>query len=113
MVGTLTLPYTATDREDSVSHNQNGTFDDETDRLKFRPGQPVQKDEEGKEVGTEAGPGSPTAAPSSSGGSGDHIAANQKKGANPVADGTERANESEDAENAKTDDSPKAAPASS
>jgi hypothetical protein len=109
-VGTLTLPYTAIDREDSVSHNQNGTFDDETDRLKFRPGQPVQKDEEGKEVGTEAGPGSPTAAASSSGGSGDHIAANQKKGPNPVADGTERASESE---NAKSDDSPKAAPASS
>ena len=93
-----------------MSHNQNGTFDDETDRLKFRPGQPVQKDDEGKEVGTEAGPGSPTAAASSSGGSGDHIAENQKKGANPVADGTERASESE---NGKTDDSPKAAPASS
>ena len=75
-----------------MSHNHNGVFDDETDRLKFRPGQPVQKDAEGKEVGTEAGPGSPTAAASSSGGSGDHIAANQK-GANPVADGTERATE--------------------
>ena len=108
-VGTLTLPYIATDREKSVSHNQNGTFDDETDRLKFRPGQPVQKDAEGREVGTEAGPGSPTAAPSSSGGSGDHISAKQK-GPNPVADGTERASESE---NAEPDDSPKAAPASS
>ena len=107
--GALTLPYTTTDRESSVSTNRNGVFDDETDRLKFRPGQPVQKDEEGKEIGTEAGPGSPTAAASSSGGSGDHIAENQK-GANPVADGTERASESE---NAKSDDSPKAAPASS
>jgi len=95
-----------------VSHNHNGTFDDENERLKFRPGQPVQKDAEGREVGTEAGPGSPTAAASSSGGSGDHIAAEQK-GANPVAEGTERANRSENAENAKTDDSPKAAPASS
>ena len=93
-----------------MSHNHNGVFDDEKERLKFRPGQPVQKDEEGKEVGTETGPGSPTAAASSSGGSGDHIAENQKKGANPVADGTERASESE---NGKTDDSPKAAPASS
>ena len=62
-----------------MSHNHNGIFDDETDRLKFRPGQPVQKDEEGKEVGTEAGPGSPTAAASSSGGSGDHIAENQER----------------------------------
>jgi hypothetical protein len=79
--------------------------------LKFRPGQPVQKDAEGKEIGTEAGPGSPTAAASSSGGSGDHIAANQK-GPNPVAEGTERANKSE-SEDAKSDDSPKAAPASS
>jgi hypothetical protein len=94
-----------------VSHNHNGVFDDETDRLKFRPGQPVQKDAEGKEAGTEAGPGSPTAAASSSGGSGDHIAANQK-GPNPVAEGTERANKSE-SEDAKSDDSPKAAPASS
>jgi hypothetical protein len=96
-----------------VAHNHNGVFDDEKERLKFRPDQPVQKDAEGHEAGEAAGPGSPTAAASSSGGSGDHIAANQTKGANPVADGTERANESEDAENAKTDDSPKAAPASS
>jgi hypothetical protein len=108
-LGTLTLPYIATDREKSVSHNRNGTFDDETDRLKFRPGQPVQKDAEGNEAGTEAGPGSPTAAASSSGGSGDHIVESQK-GANPVADGTERASESEEG---KSDDSPKAAPASS
>jgi hypothetical protein len=93
-----------------VSHNHNGVFDDENERLKFRPGQPVQKDAEGNEAGTEAGPGSPTAAASSSGGSGDHIIENQK-GANPVADGTERANKSENAD--KSDDSPKAAPASS
>ena len=109
VLGMLTLPYTATDREKSVSHNRNGVFDDENERLKFRPGQPVQKDAEGQEAGTEAGPGSPTAAASSSGGSGDHIVENQK-GPNPVADGTERASESE---NATPDDSPKAAPASS
>ena len=36
--GALTLPYTTTDRESSVSTNRNGVFDDETDRLKFRPG---------------------------------------------------------------------------
>ena len=40
---------------------------------------------------------------------GDHIAAN-KKGPNPVSEGTERANESE---GAKPDDGPQAAPASS
>ena len=89
--------------------NHNGIFDDETERLKFRPGQPVQKDAQGREVGSDAGPGSPTAAASSSGGSGDHIAPG-KKGTNPVADGTERANESE---NAKDDNGPQAAPATS
>jgi hypothetical protein len=105
----LTLPYTATEREKIVSTNHNGIFDDEKERLRFRPGQPVQKDEQGHEAGVEPGPGSPTAAPSSSGGSGDHIAANQK-GPNPVSDGTKRANESEAA---KPDDGPQAAPASS
>jgi hypothetical protein len=106
----LTLPHTATAREKNVSHNHNGVFDDETDRLIFRPGQPVEKDAEGREAGVEAGPGSPTAAASSSGGSGDRIAADQK-GANPVAAGTERANRSE--ADTKSDDSPQAAPASS
>jgi hypothetical protein len=105
----LTLLHIATEREKNVSTNHNGIFDDEKERLKFRPGQPVQKDEQGREAGVEAGPGSPTAAPSSSGGSGDHIAANQK-GPNPVSDGTKRANESEAA---KPDDGPQAAPASS
>jgi hypothetical protein len=108
--GTLTLSDIATDREITVAHNHNGVFDDEKERLKFRPDQPVQKDAEGHEVGEAAGPGSPTAAASSSGGSGDHIAANKKKGPNPVADGTERASESEEG---NSDDSPKAAPASS
>ena len=92
-----------------MSTNHNGIFDDEKERLRVRPGQPVQKDEQGREAGVEAGPGSPTAAPSSSGGSGDHIAANQK-GPNPISDGTKRANESEAA---KPDDGPQAAPASS
>jgi hypothetical protein len=92
-----------------VSTNHNGIFEDEKERLRFRPGQPVQKDEQGREAGVEPGPGSPTAAASSSGGSGAHIAADQK-GPNPVSDGTERANESE---GAKPDDGPQAAPASS
>jgi hypothetical protein len=107
--GTLTLSGTTTDREISVSHNHNGVFDDEKERLKFRPGQPVQKDAEGHEAGSETGPGSPTAAASSSGGSGD-IVTDEQKGPNPVADGTERASESE---NAEPDSDPKAAPASS
>lgn len=92
-----------------MSHNHNGVFDDEKERLKFRPGQPVQKDAEGHEAGEDAGPGSPTAAASSSGGSGDIIKEKQK-GPNPVADGTERASQSE---NAEPDGDPKAAPASS
>ena len=92
-----------------MAHNHNGVFDDEKDRLKFRPDQPVQKDAEGHEAGEAAGPGSPTAAASSSGGSGD-IITEKKKGPNPVADGTERASESE---NAEPDGDPKAAPASS
>ena len=92
-----------------MSHNHNGTFNDETDRLKFRPGQPVQKDAEGHEAGEAAGPGSHTAAASSSGGSGD-IIKDAQRGPNPVADGTERAGESE---NAEPDSDPKAAPATS
>jgi hypothetical protein len=107
--GTLTLSGITTDREISVSHNHNGVFDDEKERLKFRPGQSVQKDAEGREAGSETGPGSPTAAASSSGGSGD-IVTESRKGPNPVADGTERASESE---NAEPDSDPKAAPASS
>ena len=82
---------------------------DEPHHLKFRPGQPVEKDAEGKEVGEPAGPGSDTAAPSSSGGSGDHIDP-KFFGRNPVAKGTERADAAEDAE---PDEGPRAAPASS
>jgi hypothetical protein len=83
--------------------------DDEKHRLRFRPGQPVEKDAEGNEAGELAGPGSDTAAPSSSGGSGDHIDP-KLRGGNPVAQGTERADA---AENVPDDNGPQATPATS
>jgi hypothetical protein len=93
-----------------MSTDDHGNGADPIDRLRFRPGQPVQKNPDGTEMGQPAGPGSPTAAASNSGGSGYHVA-KDKKGPNPVADGTERADAA--ADGAETDDSPKAAPATS
>ncbi|UEM04281.1 hypothetical protein JL101_002215 [Skermanella rosea] len=94
-------------------HDQNSR-NDETERLRFRPGQPVQTDADGIKAGQAAGPGSPTAAASSSGGSGDHVAPEQK-GANPVAGGTERADAAGDAESkaAEGDGGPRGEPATS
>ncbi|WP_158047132.1 hypothetical protein [Skermanella pratensis] len=98
---------------DQTIRDQNGR-NDETERLRFRPGQPIQKDADGTEAGQAAGPGSPTAAPSSSGGSGDHLAP-EHKGANPVAGGTERADAASDAQSKadEGDGGPRGEPATS
>ncbi|UEM20187.1 hypothetical protein JL100_024410 [Skermanella mucosa] len=100
------------DHDQSIS-DQNSR-NDQTERLRFRPGQAVQTDANGIKAGQAAGPGSPTAAASSSGGSGDHLAP-EHKGLNPVADGTERVAAADDAQGkaAEGGDGARAEPATS
>jgi hypothetical protein len=61
---------------------------DDEPRLRYRPGQPVEKDAAGHDVAPSPGPDSPTAGPVSVGGSAEQVDP-ALKGPNPVAEGTE------------------------